>query len=67
MAKEVDSCVQPAAGPLVPELAPREGVFLAYKVNGQVSPRKHGYPLRLMVQGKYSTRWVKWLVRIEVR
>jgi len=27
MAKEVDSCVQPAAGPLVPEPLPREGAL----------------------------------------
>ena len=29
MAKEVDSCVQPAAGPLVPEPMPVEGVLPA--------------------------------------
>lgn len=49
------------------EEAMAEGVFLAYKVNGQVLPREHGYPLRLVARGKYGSRWVKWLVRIEVK
>ena len=45
----------------------KDGVFLAYKVNGQVLPREHGYPLRLVLTGKYGGGWVKWLERIEVR
>jgi sulfoxide reductase catalytic subunit YedY len=44
----------------------REGVFLAYAVNGQTLPAEHGYPLRLVVKGKYGFNWVKWVKRIEV-
>jgi DMSO/TMAO reductase YedYZ molybdopterin-dependent catalytic subunit len=48
------------------EEAMSDGVFLAYEVNGQPLPLEHGYPLRLVVRGKYGSRWVKWLTRIEV-
>jgi sulfoxide reductase catalytic subunit YedY len=44
----------------------REGVFLAYTVNGQTLPAEHGYPLRLVAKGKYGFNWVKWVERIEV-
>ena len=42
-------------------------VFLAYKVNGEALPREHGYPLRLVVEGDYGSKWVKWVERIEVQ
>ncbi len=41
-------------------------VFLAYGVNGEVLPREHGYPLRLVIEGEYGNKWVKWVERIEV-
>jgi len=47
------------------EEAMSDGVFLAYEVNGQPLPLEHGYPLRLVVRGKYGSRWVKWLTHIE--
>lgn len=43
-----------------------KGVFLAHTVNGQILPREHGYPLRLVVRGEYGDQWVKWVDRIEV-
>jgi DMSO/TMAO reductase YedYZ molybdopterin-dependent catalytic subunit len=43
------------------------GTLVAYEVNGEVLPREHGYPLRMVVEGKYGSRWAKWLVRIEVK
>lgn len=49
------------------EQAMDEGISLAYMVNGQVLPREHGYPLRLVAKGEYGSHWVKWLVRIEVK
>jgi len=49
------------------EEAMDEGVFLACMVNGQVLPRGHGYTLRLVARGKYDGRWVKWLMRLEVK
>ena len=42
-------------------------VFLAYEVNGQLLPLEHGYPLRLVVEGKLGNKWVKWIERIEVK
>lgn len=41
-------------------------VFLAHTVNGQILPAKHGSPLRLVVEDKYGSLWVKWVDRIEV-
>jgi len=49
------------------EVVQEPGVFLAYKVNGEVLPVEHGYPLRLVVKGRYGSAWVKWVGRIEVR
>jgi len=43
------------------------GVLLAYKVNGQILPKEHGYPVRLVVPGEYGFYWVKWVNRIEVK
>jgi len=48
------------------EEAQREGVFLAHAVNGQILPKEHGYPLRLVVRGRYGNLWVKWVEHIEV-
>jgi len=45
----------------------QEGVFLAHSVDGQILPKEHGFPLRLVVQGEYGSNWVKWLDRIEIK
>ena len=39
-------------------------VFLAYQVNGTPLPQKHGFPLRLVAEGHYGTRWVKYVDKI---
>ena len=44
-----------------------DGVFLAHTVNGEVLPVKHGFPLRLVVEGDYGNTWVKWIDRIEIK
>ena len=45
----------------------RDGeVLLATHMNGAPLPLVHGFPLRLVVPGWYSTYWVKMLDRIEV-
>jgi sulfane dehydrogenase subunit SoxC len=44
----------------------QDGVFLAYKVNGQTLPKADGYPVRLVVKGKAGAFWVRCLIRIEV-
>lgn len=42
-------------------------IFLALKVNGQVLPKAHGFPLRVVAEDIYGGRWVKWITEIEVR
>jgi DMSO/TMAO reductase YedYZ molybdopterin-dependent catalytic subunit len=39
-------------------------VFLAYQVNGETLPRKHGYPLRVVAEDYYGSNWVKYVYRI---
>ncbi len=41
-------------------------VMIAYAMNGEQLPILHGFPLRLVVPGWYSTYWVKMLSDIEV-
>lgn len=40
-------------------------ILLAYKMNGELLPPDHGYPIRLVVPGCIGGRSVKWLARIE--
>ena len=40
-------------------------VFLAYQVNGQRLPRKHGFPLRLVAEDHYGSQWVKYVHEVE--
>jgi DMSO/TMAO reductase YedYZ molybdopterin-dependent catalytic subunit len=44
----------------------KDGVFLAYKVNGQILPLEHGYPFRLVVKDMNGDNWIKWVDHIEV-
>ena len=39
-------------------------VFLAYKVNDKVLPRKHGFPMRAVAEGYYGSDWVKYVYKI---
>lgn len=39
-------------------------VFLAYAVNGEYLPVRHGYPLRLVAEGHYGYQWVKYVDHI---
>ncbi|UCE73990.1 MAG: molybdopterin-dependent oxidoreductase [Methanomassiliicoccales archaeon] len=41
-------------------------VILAYEMNGETLPVDHGYPVRLVVPGKYGYKWVKWITHIQV-
>ncbi len=36
-------------------------VFLAWQVNGAPLPQKHGFPLRVVAEGYYGARWVKYV------
>ena len=40
--------------------------LLAYEMNGESLPDRHGYPLRVVVPGYFGEKNVKWLTRIEV-
>ncbi|ORY92010.1 Oxidoreductase, molybdopterin-binding domain-containing protein, partial [Syncephalastrum racemosum] len=40
-------------------------VLLAYKMNGELLPPDHGYPVRVLIPGCIGGRSVKWLARIE--
>ncbi|KAF8635471.1 hypothetical protein AX15_000444 [Amanita polypyramis BW_CC] len=40
-------------------------ILLAYKMNGELLPPDHGYPIRVVVPGCIGGRSVKWLTHIE--
>jgi DMSO/TMAO reductase YedYZ molybdopterin-dependent catalytic subunit len=40
-------------------------VFLAYAVNGERLPVKHGFPLRVVAEGYYGDDWVKYVDSVE--
>jgi sulfoxide reductase catalytic subunit YedY len=40
-------------------------VFLAYQVNGERLPQKHGFPLRIVAEDYYGDQWVKYVYKIE--
>ena len=42
-------------------------ILLAYEMNGEELPPRHGYPLRVIAPGWYGVANVKWLDRIEAR
>jgi len=41
-------------------------VFLAYGVNGEPLPQKHGFPLRVVAEGHYGSSWIKYVSQIKV-
>ena len=41
-------------------------VFLAYAVNGNRLPIKHGFPLRVVAEGRYGFNWVKYVHKMSV-
>ena len=41
-------------------------IFMAYQVNGEVLPERHGFPIRLVAEDHYGGRWVKYVDRIIV-
>ena len=48
------------------EKALQPTTLLAYEINGEPLPDRHGYPLRVIVPGYFGEKNVKWLTRIEV-
>lgn len=48
------------------DVALREDVLVAWAMNDEALPILHGFPLRIVVPGWFSTYWVKMLATIEV-
>ena len=46
------------------KLALHQDSLLAYQMNGQPLPAKHGYPLRCLFPGRYGQKQPKWITRI---
>ena len=46
------------------ELAMSPEAMLVYEMNGQVLPREHGYPARMLVPGRYGMKNAKWVVAL---
>lgn len=44
----------------------KDAVFLAYEINGQKLPQKHGYPIRAVAEGYFGFDWIKFVHKIEV-
>jgi sulfoxide reductase catalytic subunit YedY len=42
-------------------------VFLAYGVNGESLPKKHGFPLRVVAEGYYGNDWVKYVYKMTLQ
>jgi DMSO/TMAO reductase YedYZ molybdopterin-dependent catalytic subunit len=47
------------------EAATDPDVILAYEMNGQILPREHGFPVRLIIPGRYGLKNAKWVVRLQ--
>jgi DMSO/TMAO reductase YedYZ molybdopterin-dependent catalytic subunit len=50
--------------PLAKAIAPT--TMLVWAMNGEPLPRRHGFPARVIVPGRYGIKNVKWLERVEV-
>ena len=50
--------------PLAKATAPT--TMIVWAMNGEPLPRKHGFPARVIVPGRYGIKNVKWLERVEV-
>lgn len=46
--------------------AQRDMVLLAWEMNGEALPARHGYPARLINPGHYGQKMPKWITRIEL-
>jgi DMSO/TMAO reductase YedYZ molybdopterin-dependent catalytic subunit len=49
---------------LPPEAVLDPEALVVYQMNGQLLPREHGYPARLLVPGRYGMKNPKWLAGI---
>jgi DMSO/TMAO reductase YedYZ molybdopterin-dependent catalytic subunit len=44
------------------EVAQDPGTLLVYEMNGEVLPREHGYPTRLLIPNRYGMKNAKWVI-----
>jgi sulfoxide reductase catalytic subunit YedY len=44
----------------------KKRILLAYQVNGETLPQKHGFPLRLVIEDAYGSDWVKYVDEIVI-
>lgn len=51
---------------VLPDKALDPTTFVAWEMNGAPLSPRHGYPVRLVVPGRFGEKSVKWLTRIEV-
>ncbi|HLY66379.1 MAG TPA: molybdopterin-dependent oxidoreductase [Chloroflexota bacterium] len=47
------------------EAANDPNVLLAYEMNGTVLPREHGFPVRVIIPGRYGVKNAKWIVKLQ--
>jgi len=45
---------------------PQKKILLAYRVNGATLPKKHGFPLRLVLEDHFGYEWIKYVDEIVV-
>jgi len=51
----------------IDEIRREPGRFLlAYEMNGRSLTADHGFPVRVVAEGKYAYKWCKWLTAIEI-
>ncbi len=41
-------------------------IFLAYGVNGESLPEKHGFPLRVVAEDHYGSSWIKYVSEMKI-
>ena len=57
-------CVDEYTSSIPPELALDPESLLVYEMNGHILPRQHGFPVRLLVPGRYGMKNAKWVIGI---
>ncbi|GAC1357150.1 MAG: hypothetical protein NVS4B11_29160 [Ktedonobacteraceae bacterium] len=40
--------------------------LLAWRMNGEILPQRHGFPLRVLIPGRFGEENPKWLTRVEL-
>lgn len=55
-----------ASIPISRALNPYDEVLLAFEMNGEVIPRDHGFPVRVIVPGVAGVRNVKWVRKVSL-